>query len=721
MHSTAPEVTVISFLRRLRARGPWVLSACVPDGGLLTRTLETDTKVTQFVRAYNGTRNVYYSVNPTKGAVSKKATKSDIGRIEWIFGDLDPAADETPEAAKQRYLKALEALRPTAAVDSGNGLQVLYRLEAPVAPTEAAIADVEARTKALMQRLGAKPGTQNVDRILRLPGTINLPNAAKRKAGRVKCTTELMWFEDRSYGLDDFPPAPKTERSRRTPAPKERAAAGGEEDELERTIRVGEGHGASRSEAVWWTVNEMLRRGFAPERVAATLLDRRNGLSAHVFDQAQPQDYARRQVSKVLHGLEFVYRTDKKGKPTQEPLASVDNVRVGLLRLGVRLRYDQFADRVLIEGLPEFGPALEDAAVTRLWLTLSRRFKLEVSKDLLYTVILDTARLNGFHPVREYLDGLKWDGVKRLDTWLIHYAGSPNTEYTRAVGSLLLIAAVRRVRQPGCKFDELVTFEDSVQGSSKSTALEVLATRSEWFADDLPLNVSGKEMIELLRGKWIIEVAELSGLRRAEVQHIKAMLSRRFDRGRLAYDRLTSEVPRQSVLVATTNDSEYLRDTTGNRRFWPIPTPGFDVEALKANVDQLWAEAAVREASGESIRLPERLWPIAAKEQNRRLTRDPYAESLAHHLGNRRGKVTSEDVWTVLDIRPGARGQDQSRRMADAMRSMGWQRANSGGTIRTARGLVSGWVKGEQPWVQIFVTRDKDRVSIQGGNEDEVV
>ena len=144
MHSTAPEVTVISFLRRLRARGPWVLSACVPDGGLFTRTLETDTKVAQFVRAYNGTRNVYYSVNPTKGAVSKKATKSDIGRIEWIFGDLDPAADETPEAAKQRYLKALEALRPTAAVDSGNGLQVLYRLEVPVVPTEAAIADVEA-------------------------------------------------------------------------------------------------------------------------------------------------------------------------------------------------------------------------------------------------------------------------------------------------------------------------------------------------------------------------------------------------------------------------------------------------------------------------------------------------------------------------------------------------------------------------------------------------
>jgi hypothetical protein len=179
----------ISFLEQLRAGGPWVLTAITPDGPTITITAHSTAEIESFIREHNGTRNQYYSVNPTKTAMSKKAKKTDIAAVEYLLGDLDPKSDETSQQAKTRYLTQLESFEPkaTALVDSGNGIQGLWRLD-PFIPlgngSEAIIADVEARSAALMLRLGSKAGTQNIDRILRLPGTINLPNKAKLKAGR---------------------------------------------------------------------------------------------------------------------------------------------------------------------------------------------------------------------------------------------------------------------------------------------------------------------------------------------------------------------------------------------------------------------------------------------------------------------------------------------------------------------------------------------------------
>src|SRR5262249_50019060 len=163
----------------------------------------------------------------------------------------------------------------------------------------------------------------------------------------------------------------------------------------------------------------------------------------------------------------------------------------------------------------------------------------------------------------------------------------------RAVGALSLIAAVRRVRQPGCKFDEILVLEHEEQGTDKSTALRTLAVNDDWFSDDLPLNADSQKVIESLRGRWIIEAAELSGIRRADVEHMKALLSRQIDRARMSYGRLVSEVRRQCVFFGTTNSSEYLRDETGNRRIWPVGIKRVDIDALKRDRDQLWAEASV--------------------------------------------------------------------------------------------------------------------------------
>ena len=219
----------VVFLKLLRRRGPWVLSAIVPDGAIETITATTVDDIRAFVSRHNGKRNLYYSVNPTRTAMDKKAAKVDIAAIEYLLADLDPQDTETPEAAKTRYLAGLDVLKPvpTAMIDSGNGINVLLKLAEPIIlaepvmgtnakgepakvfPPETAkqIDDVEARVKLLMETLGSVAGTQNIDRILRLPGTINLPNETKLKAGRTKCQTKLIKFNGATCKLEDFPKA----------------------------------------------------------------------------------------------------------------------------------------------------------------------------------------------------------------------------------------------------------------------------------------------------------------------------------------------------------------------------------------------------------------------------------------------------------------------------------------------------------------------------------
>jgi predicted P-loop ATPase len=360
---------------------------------------------------------------------------------------------------------------------------------------------------------------------------------------------------------------------------------------------------------------------------------------------------------------------------------------------------------MMIDGLKGFGPTLDDAAVDRLWLTMDRQLKFRPGYDLMFRVIKDAARVNEFHPVIDYLDGLKWDGVERIDKWLTTYAGAEESEYTKAVGELVLIAAVRRIKHPGCKFDELVVLEAS-QGTDRSTAVATLAVNPDWFSDDLPLNASSSQkVIEQLQGKWIIEAAELSGMRKADVEHLKAFLSRQYDRSRMAYGRLVKEAPRQCVIIGTTNASRYLKDTTGNRRYWPVAVKRFDTTALKRDRDQLWAEAVVRERLGEPIRLKSALWGAAAKAQADRLIDDPFFDTLEDRLDQYEiGKISNDSVWAILDVR-GRRSQDDNLRMIDAMRRLGWRRPESsvwiGGKKRR------GFIKGEEPHPVIEANRDE--------------
>lgn len=213
-------------------------------------------------------------------------------------------------------------------------------------------------------------------------------------------------------------------------------------------------------------------------------------------------------------------------------------------------------------------------------------------RDLKAAIVL-AANSNAFHPVREYLDGLQWDGVERVDRLWIDYVGASDDCYHRDVARMAMVAAVTRIFEPGHKFD-FATILEGLQGKRKSTLIEILGRK--WFAELDGDFHDQKQMVELMQNAWIMEIPELTGFSRADVRSIKAFISRKKDRARLAYARRAGEFPRQCIFIGSTNDREYLKDDTGGRRFWPVKcnftaAQEIDTDTLEENVDQMWAEA----------------------------------------------------------------------------------------------------------------------------------
>lgn len=244
-----------------------------------------------------------------------------------------------------------------------------------------------------------------------------------------------------------------------------------------------------------------------------------------------------------------------------------------------------------------------------------------------------------YHPIREYLDALpEWDGVPRVDTLLIDYLGAQDNAYVRAVTRKTLCAAVRRVREPGVKFDTMLVL-NGPQGIGKSTLISKLA--GEWFSDSLNLgDTKDKTAAEKLQGYWILEIGELAGLRKAEVETLRSFLSRQNDIYRAAFGKRTTPHPRQCIFFGTTNaESGYLRDTTGNRRFWPIKTPGggakHSLDVTSEDIQQIWAEVLVYVNAGESLHLAPEIEVLAKEEQRSALESDEREGLVREYLETR--------------------------------------------------------------------------------------
>jgi len=316
--------------------------------------------------------------------------------------------------------------------------------------------------------------------------------------------------------------------------------------------------------------------------------------------------------------------------------ATMTNTKVAIIAFALDCKYDLFHNRMLVAGeaISTWNSSeLSDHVITMVRDLIRYRFGFDPTKACTQDACETLCLQRRYDPVLDYLDSLRWDGQPRLDHWLTSYMQAADSDYIRAVARLSLIAAVRRARIPGTKYDQIIVLE-GLQGKGKSEALEILAGADN-FSDQSILGVDDRKQQELTEGVWLYEISELSGMRRAEIEHVKAFASRKKDRARPAYGRYMVTQPRRTVFFASTNKGEYLQDDTGNRRFWPVATENIDLAGLRRDRDQLWAEASERERLGESHFLPESLWKIAGEHQDERMQGDDWLEPIAKYLAEK--------------------------------------------------------------------------------------
>ncbi len=318
---------------------------------------------------------------------------------------------------------------------------------------------------------------------------------------------------------------------------------------------------------------------------------------------------------------------------------------------------------------------------------LSTTLAFNASKNLIHDTALAVAQQNKLNPVVSYLESQVWDGVPRIRNWLTTYVRVQETDYTKAVGELVLRAAIRRTYDSGCKYDYMVVLEGD-EGIGKSTFCEILG--QSWYAD-LILNVHSPDTVDCMRNKWIIEVSEMECTKRAEAKAMRSFLSRRTDTVRLAYARASKDFPRHNIFIGTFNPepaSSYLKDETNNRRYFPIFVEGtefLDFKKFEKDVGQLWAEALVQYKKNPKKPLyliDKNVYKQAKKETEQRRDVDSWIDSITEWLDNPEGNEVPKEFTSATEIWTHALGGDkdklgatQFRRIANVMvKELGWEK-----------------------------------------------
>lgn len=420
---------------------------------------------------------------------------------------------------------------------------------------------------------------------------------------------------------------------------------------------------------------------------------------------------------------------NQKGK-LQSTIENVLTILENDYFLKNRIAYNEFANRAIVLGKLPWSPD-----INRDWADdddAGLRYYIEKAYDITaVNKILDALALcfknNSFHPVKDYLDGLIWDGVERVESLLIDYLGAEDSLYTRAVTRKHMAGAVARVMRPGIKYDYMLTLSGP-QGIGKSSFIRILG--EPWYNDSLT-TVAGKEAYEQLQGSWLMELGELMATKKADIETLKQFLSKNEDIYRVAYGRRTSRFPRQCIFFGTSNDKEFLRDKTGNRRFWPVDC---NVQKCNKNIfhelmkerDQIWAEAVELYKAGEKLYLegpeleealrqqeehseessktglileyldtfiPENWYDLDMYERRSFISGGEFTDT--YEATMIRTKVSVIEVWCELfNGDPKQLGPLQSREINDILRAMpGWGRAKSVLSFGSAYGKQRAYVR----------------------------
>ena len=396
-------------------------------------------------------------------------------------------------------------------------------------------------------------------------------------------------------------------------------------------------------------------------------------------------------TSSKTHGASIAWRNhwQRAGANGQgAPISNAANILVALElapELSGSCGFDGFnLHETLLRELPGVGPGTTpgvprawrdvDTVILQCW--LQRQGLATISTKMVDDVVGQVMHAHSYHPVRDWLEGLVWDQTKRLDTWIAKYLGAVQTPYTAHVGRWWLMTMCRRVFEPGCRADYMPVIEGA-QGLEKSTALRVLA--GAWFSDQLP-DINHKDVSEHIIGRWLIEIAEMDRFDRTETAAMKAFVSRTTERYRRAYAKRTADEPRQGVFAGTVNHASYLKDETGNRRYWPVTAGAIDVPGLALVRDQLFAEAWHR-----AVVLNEDYWPdpvfeelFIQPEQDARLEGDPWEGLIEQHLATKTQVLVHEVMVAVTGGGSAQLNTTNRNRVVRIMETLGWRRGKRG-------------------------------------------
>ena len=688
-----------------------------------------------WIEARQGRANIYYHVNPTCRPEDNKAGRDNIAAGVSFHVDIDPNEGEDQTAALERILKLVQEKcknsPPSVTVASGGGVQCIFDIvteeHVPINGDADKAVEFERHNLYLAHLLGGDR-CHDVSRLLRLPGTINIPDEGKRAKGRRPASAYIVKSTNLQYSVADFPKAnaeagasknvvastgvkpdsvkinwSKVDSERfkdRNDLPEgledhaivslmcgdDRKALAIEHAKIGHTVNGGiYKSGSEVTLAIAGALKRAVNAGHLTMEDAASILMSPHYLgNKHIFNGRD----SHRKVERALSRAGFAdavatneARTgmkwpDGQNPATYNPIAGYGNTRAAIQALELDCRLDTFNGRKTVASLDigQLSGEFSDDVVSVIRNEIYNRFHFYPHAEHTQEALTVACRENQFNSVVDEIESFIWDGTPRLDGLFPVYLGSDDTPFNRMIGRKMLTAAVRRARVPGCKFDNVVVLEGK-EDIGKSMFCKDIAGRETRFTDAHLLSLDSKKHQELLRGKWICEFAELDGLKKVDPDRAKAIITATHDSARPAYLRDGVDRPRSCIFIGTTNNSRYLTSPNGNRRFWPVLVRQYDRAAFLRDRDQLIAEAAHYESQGEALYLPPDMKPVAAEKQASRLVEDGLTDVLAGVSGTiARGMahIHTVELLSILRINPKDATTAEMARIKAAMLGLGW-------------------------------------------------